>query len=151
MIFVSACLAGENCRHDGKDCSNPLIKKLKEKGKVVAVCPEVSAGLTVPRLPCEIVGEGAGEGVLSGRAQVFNNIRGNLTAELLKGAHAALAAAKKNKVQLAVLKSKSAACGVGKVFDGTFGGKLINGDGILTALLKKEGIHVICEEDFCGI
>lgn len=151
MIFVSACLAGEKCRYDGKDCSNPLIKKLKEKGKAVTACPEISAGLTVPRLPCEIVGEGGGEAVLCGRARVFNSIRDNLTAELLSGACAALEIAKKNNVRLAVLKSKSAACGVGKIFDGTFSGKLINGDGVLTALLKKEGIRVICEEDFCGI
>jgi len=150
MILVSACLTGEKCRYNGKDCSNLIIKKLKEKGKVVSVCPEVKGGLPVPRLSCEITG-GDGQAVLEGQARVVNAIGKDLTQELLAGSYAGLKLAKENKVRLAVLKSKSAACGVGKIFDGSFKEKLIKGNGILTALLMKENIRTISEEEFFGI
>ncbi len=147
MILVSACLAGEKCRHDGSDCSNLVIEKLKEKGKIVAVCPEVIGGLPVPRLPCEIV-QGNGQAVLEGKAEVIDLAGKDITGQVLSGSYAALALAKEQKVRLAVLKSKSAVCGVGKIFDGSFQGRMIEGNGIFAALLLKAGIRTVSDEDF---
>ena len=48
----------------------------------------------------------------------------------------------------AILKSKSPACGKGKIYDGTFSGTLIDGNGITTDLLIKNGIKVYTEEEF---
>jgi len=45
----------------------------------------------------------------------------------------------------AILKEKSPSCGCGKVYDGTFTGTLINGDGITARLLKEHGIKITGE------
>ena len=47
----------------------------------------------------------------------------------------------------AILKSRSPSCGSGRVYDGSFSGRLREGDGVLVALLKKNGINVVTEED----
>ncbi|MFH1460352.1 MAG: DUF523 domain-containing protein [Candidatus Omnitrophota bacterium] len=150
MILASACLAGEKCRYDGLSQPLALIVKLKEKGKVILVCPEVMGGLPVPRPPCEIIG-GSGEDVINNQAKVINKLGQDVTAQLLDGAEKAKNLAQENKISLAILKSKSAACGVGKIYDGTFQQRLINGNGILTALLKNQGIRVVSEVDFFSV
>ena len=35
----------------------------------------------------------------------------------------------------------------GQIYDGTFSQTLIDGDGVTTALLKRNGIRIISEED----
>ncbi|MFH1062985.1 MAG: DUF523 domain-containing protein [Candidatus Omnitrophota bacterium] len=150
MILVSACLAGTKCRYNGQDCANNIIAELKNKNKIIAVCPEVMAGFTTPRLPCEIVG-GTGEDVLNGQAIVVNNLGENITAAIVNSCCQALEIAKENKINLAVMKAKSACCGVGQIYDGTFSNRLIEGDGILTKLLKKQGIKVISSEQFAFV
>lgn len=150
MILVSACLAGTKCRYNGKDCANNIIIDLKNKEKVIEVCPEVLAGLATPRVPCEIVG-GGGEDVVGGQAIVVNNLGEDITKQILKGCNEALATAKKNNIKLAVLKTKSVCCGVGQIYDGTFSNRLIEGDGMLTVLLKREGIKAISSEQFSFI
>jgi uncharacterized protein YbbK (DUF523 family) len=150
MILVSACLAGTKCRYNAQDCANKLIVELKNKNKIIEVCPEVMAGLAVPRLPCEIVG-GTGDDVLKSQAVVVNNLGENITETIVKACSQALEIAKENNIKLAVMKAKSACCGVGQIYDGTFSNRLIEGDGILTALFKKHGIKVISSEQFAFI
>ncbi len=48
---------------------------------------------------------------------------------------------------LAILKSRSPACGCGHIYDGSFSGKLKKGDGVTAALLKSAGYKVISDED----
>lgn len=133
-ILVSACLLGCACRYDGGANFNEQVAALKTKYKVVIICPEVDGGLPVPRIPCEIVGN-----------QVMNKVGEDKTANFKAGAELALLAAKKNGAKIAVLKAKSPSCGSGKIFDGTFSGSLINGDGYTTRLLKANGIKVYNE------
>ena len=50
IVGVSACLLGENVRYDGANKNQPLIQKcLQPHLKLQAVCPEVRAGLGIPR------------------------------------------------------------------------------------------------------
>lgn len=143
MILVSACLAGVNCAWDGKDRLNPEIKDMVDKNLAVPICPEVLGGRTIPRTKTEIRG-GTGEDVLDGRARVFDEDAKEVTIESLKGARATLDIVKKYNIKKAILKLKSSACGVGQVYDGSFTGKLINGDGVTAALLKREDILCQC-------
>jgi uncharacterized protein YbbK (DUF523 family) len=53
-ILVSACLAGKNCRYDGKNNAHPAVLKLVEEGTAVLVCPECDGGMPTPRDPSEI-------------------------------------------------------------------------------------------------
>ena len=50
-------------------------------------------------------------------------------------------------VKEAILKQRSPSCGTTKIYDGTFSGKVVEGEGITAGLLKKNGIKVISEED----
>lgn len=146
MILVSACLAGENCRYDGKNKLHPVIAELGKKGKIIAVCPEVMGGLPTPRLACEIAG-GDAQLVLESKAKVQNLAGDDITQAILTGAQKAVNVAKENKIKLAVLKDKSACCAVNKIYDGSFQSRLVNGKGILTVLLEREGIKVVNSEE----
>ena len=44
-----------------------------------------------------------------------------------------------------VLKERSPSCGCGAVYDGTFTGTLMQGDGVCAACLKEPGIRVYGE------
>lgn len=139
-ILVSACLLGENCRYKGDNCKNENILKLAKKYQLIAVCPEQLAGFSTPRNPAERVGKNvisaAGEDV----TQAFKN-----------GAAAALRLAQENHVEFCVLKSKSPSCGKGMIYDGTFTGSKINGDGVTTELLEANGFQVYNEDELAYI
>ena len=137
MILVSACLLGINCQYNCKnDLTEKLLEFLKSKGEFIAVCPEVLGGLPTPRDGAEIIGD-----------QVKTANGKDVTKEFLSGAEKVLKFAKENNVDLAILKAKSPSCGLGVIYDGTFSRKLIEGDGITAALLKKNGIKVMTEKD----
>lgn len=136
-ILVSACLLGCACRYDGRDNFNQEINALREKYNVIIVCPEVDGGLPVPRIPCEIIGE-----------KVINKEGEDKTANFSRGAKVALKQAQKHGATIAILKAKSPSCGSGKIYDGSFSGTLIDGDGYTTRLLKQNGIRVYNETNF---
>jgi len=144
-------LVGINCRWNGTSSRIPkLIKELKE-GKVLPFCPEQLGGLLTPRSPAGIL-NGVGGDVLTGKTKVINKKGDNLTRQFLKGAREVLRIANEIGVKEAVLKKTSPCCGVGKVWrmsreNGKLRNRLVDGDGVLTALLKKNGIKVISERD----
>ncbi|MBT7122039.1 MAG: DUF523 domain-containing protein, partial [Clostridia bacterium] len=113
-----------------------------EQGKVIPVCPELLAGYTTPRNPCEIT-LGQGSDVLSGKATVVDIDGIDQTAEFIKGAELTLELAQSHNAKRAYLKSQSPSCGCGEIYDGSFSGDLRQGDGVTTALLKQNGIKVV--------
>lgn len=140
MLIVSKCLTGCPCRYDGKSKPDPAIAALVERGEAVAVCPEVLGGLPTPRVSAEL--SGSGEDVLDGRARVMTRDGRDVTDEFVRGAYEALKAAKEAGADRAILKSKSPSCGCGTVYDGTFTGTAVSGDGVTAALFKRNGIAV---------
>jgi uncharacterized protein YbbK (DUF523 family) len=136
MIIVSACLAGLHCRYDGGEKLNEDVMCLVAEGKAIPVCPEQLGGLTTPRLPCEIV---------NGRVMRKDGV--DVTAEFERGARDALTLAKLAGANEAILKAKSPSCGAGRVYDGTFSGQVVPGDGLFAALCRQEGITLRTEED----
>lgn len=135
-ILVSACLLGTNCKYNGGNNLNQSVLVFIEGHEVIGVCPEQLGGLSTPRLPAEIV-----DGVVTNKEGV------SVDAEFRKGAQAALAAALENKVDLAILQSRSPSCGVKEIYDGSFSGKKIKGQGVFDRLLTKHGIKVLDAED----
>ncbi|MBQ6645355.1 MAG: DUF523 domain-containing protein [Clostridia bacterium] len=135
-ILVSACLLGICCRYKGDGCENGGVLKLLDKHTLIPVCPEQLGGLRTPRAPSEIV-----------NGSVVNNLGEDVTKEYTRGAQAALRIAQLNNVKLAILKSRSPSCGSGLIYDGSFTGKKIPGDGVCAALLKQNGIKVITEDE----
>jgi len=135
-ILVSACLLGKNCKYNGGNNLNQGVLDFVEGHEVIGVCPEQLGGLSTPRLPAEIV-----DGVVTNKEGVSVN------AEFRKGAQSALAAALENKVDLAILQSRSPSCGVKEIYDGSFSGKKIKGQGVFAKLLSAHGIKVLDAED----
>lgn len=147
MILVSSCLAGLKVRYNGSDCFVEKVSKLIEENQAVAVCPEVLGGLSIPREPAEIVG-GDGEDVLDGKAKVVTKSGKDVTEQFIRGAYAALEIAKKINATLVVLKENSPSCGSTMIYNGEFNGNKIAGNGVTSALLKRNGFKVISEEEF---
>lgn len=136
MIIVSACLAGVQCRYNGQEFPIPEVVEMVKKGQAIPVCPEVLGGLPIPRPKAE---QRAGR-ILCENGQDVTHI-------YEAGAEKALQIARLLNCEKAILKSKSPTCGCGMIYDGTFSGKLIDGDGIFCTLLKKAKISVHTENE----
>ena len=135
-IIVSNCLLGMECRYKGDSCRSEAVLALRDRAILIGVCPEQMGGLSTPRNPAERVGD-----------LVISSVGADVTAEYKKGAESALLLAKLNGATLAILKAKSPSCGKGLIYDGTFTGNKIPGDGMTVELLEKNGIKVFTEED----
>lgn len=142
---MSACLLGQPVRYDGRSSGHPdLLQLWQQQGRVVPLCPEVAGGLPTPRPPAEIPG-GQGGAVLDGEARVVTVQGEDVSAEFLAGARLALELVRRHGIRVAVLKSGSPSCGNRKVYDGTFSGSKIDGEGVTSALLRREGVQVFSE------
>ena len=140
-ILVSACLIGQPCRFDGasKPCS--AIVEYAKRHAVVSICPEQLGGLPTPRVPSEIRRDG----------RVVDKRGVDRTEAFDKGAAAAVRIARKHGCKQAVLKARSPSCGIGEVYDGTFSGTLVAGDGKAACALRKAGVAVMSEEQFVAV
>lgn len=136
MKLCSACLLGINCRYDGKNNLNKKVILLSRREILIPVCPEQLGGLSTPREICELRGK-----------RVVTRSGKDVTKNFLRGAKEVLKIAKLLNIREAILKQKSPSCGCGKIYDGSFSGRIIKGYGVTASLLKKEGIKVISEED----
>lgn len=136
MKLCSACLLGINCRYDGSNNKNEKLIKLAQAEIIIPICPEQLGGLATPRPPAEKVED-----------SILTNSGADVSEAFRKGAEEALKIAKFFGVKEAILKQRSPSCGNGQIYNGTFSGKIINGDGVTTKLLKDNDIKVISEED----
>ncbi len=149
VILVSACLLGLPIAYDGGGHAVAELVRLAALGRVVPVCPEVAGGLSVPRPPAEIAG-GSGSDVLDGRARVLTPVGEDVTEAFLRGAEAALALVRRYGIRLAVMKARSPSCSPSGIYDGTHSGRLVSGEGVTAALLRREGVRVVSEELLLG-
>lgn len=134
-VAISACLLGAPVRYDGGSKPAAEVQRLAERVDVVRVCPETASGLPVPRPPAEQVG---------GRVLLADGR--DVTEEFALGAERCAGLVSRPPVSLAVLKAKSPSCGVGLVYDGTYSGRLVAGQGVFAERLEREGICVVTEE-----
>jgi uncharacterized protein YbbK (DUF523 family) len=155
-ILVSACLLGQAVRYDGraKLSDDELLTQWRHQGRLVAFCPEVAGGLPVPRPPAEIspvpgaasVVPFDGAAVLAGVAPVLTSAGVDVTEHFVRGATAALEAAQRHAIRMAILKEGSPSCGSHRIHDGSFSGSSIPGGGVTTALLTRHDIKVFSED-----
>lgn len=137
IILVSACLLGLNTRHDGKNSVNKEVLMLLDKYLMIPVCPEQLGGLPTPRMAAEIQNDG----------KVLKENGDNITETFLNGAKEVLELAKLYKIKFALLKDGSPSCGSHFVYDGSFSGIKIKGEGVTARLLRKNGIKVFSEDN----
>lgn len=143
MYLVSACLCGVNCKYNGKNNTSEKVLELLQKGEAILVCPEQLGGLETPRPPAEISGDV--EKVLSGTDKILTIDGLDVTDKFLKGALEVLNIAKETGIKQAILKDGSPSCGSVFIYDGSFSGRKIEGEGLTTYLLRKNGIEVFTE------
>ena len=139
-IMVSACLLGENCKYSGGNNRSEELLRLLSGHTVIPVCPEVLGGLPVPRVPAEIV-----------NGTVLNRDGVSVDAAFRRGAEKALALAKAEQPDRIVLQSRSPSCGVNQVYDGTFSGTLVRGQGIFAEMASEAGFRVLDVEEVLSV
>lgn len=138
---------GDPVRYNGSDklLQNKLMQSWRSEGRLVPVCPELLSGFAVPR-PCAEISKGhSGEEVVDGFGRVMEETGKDVTGLFLAGANAALQIALQNDCHYALLTDGSPSCGSSYIYDGSFGGKKLQGVGVVTALLERNGIRVFCE------
>ena len=104
--------------------------------QLVPVCPEQLGGLPTPREPAERTEGG-----------VVTKTGADVSAQFQRGAEQALHLARIFGCKKAVLKERSPSCGAGEIYDGSFTGARVPGDGVTAQLLKANGIAVFGESE----
>ena len=124
-VLVSACLLGVACRYDGasKGLPDSVLRELMARHVLVPACPEQLGGRVVARTGADV------------------------TDAYTRGAQQTLALAQRFGCTAALLKQRSPSCGKGEIYDGTFTGTRVPGDGVTAALLSAHGIRVYGEDD----
>jgi uncharacterized protein YbbK (DUF523 family) len=142
-ILMSACLLGKRVRYDGKTLkvTDQKLQNWVDRGWIVSVCPEVDAGMNIPRVSAEI-SNGDGYKVLLGEASVKTKVGDDVSDFFLRGATIALELCLKYDIKVAVLSESSPSCGSSTIYNGQFSASKISGVGVTTALLKNNGIQV---------
>ena len=136
-LLVSACLLGEPCNYRGAASPRQAVAALGERFALVPVCPEVAGGLPVPRPAAEIGPDG----------RVRTADGDDVTDVFVAGADAVVELARTTGAVGAVLKARSPSCGCAEVYDGTFTGTLVPGEGITAVALRRAGVPVVSEDD----
>lgn len=134
-ILVSACLLGVNCRYDGGNGRREWVVSLMDRYNLIPVCPEQLGGLQTPREPAERQETGS----------VTDKNGRDVTEYFTRGAKETLKIAELYGCKRAILKERSPSCGHGVIYDGTFSGTKVPGNGITAGLLEENGISVTGE------
>jgi len=138
-ILISACLLGKNCRYNGGHSQLTELEEIDVEW--IPVCPEESGGLGTPRPSAEM--QENAETILNGKGKIITNKGKNVTSEFIQGAEKSLQLGLGAEVKIAVLKSKSPSCGIGKIYDGSFTKSLKTGNGIFAHLCHENDIACI--------
>jgi uncharacterized protein YbbK (DUF523 family) len=151
-ILVSACLLARKVRYNGADkyLADDILARWISQDRVIAVCPEVAAGLGIPRPPAEIKG-GSGDDVLGDTAKVFENTGRDVSEAFRQGAQTALALAQAHNCKFALLIDGSPSCGSSFIYDGSFSRTRVPGAGVTAALLRANGIQVFAPADIAAL
>jgi len=137
-LLVSACLLGYECKYCGGSnlMDEASINALRENYRLIPVCPESAGGLPTPRDPSE-----------RKDGKVISSKGRDVTAQFEKGADTACVLYRKYACKAALLKAHSPSCGIGSIYDGTFSGVLVEGDGLTAEKLQNIGATVYTEDE----
>lgn len=140
QILISACLCGFAVRYNGSDkpWQNEHLKRWQAEGRLVIFCPELAAGLPVPRLPAEIQPCGS---------LIFESNGEDVTQVYQLAAQRTLQKARQHRCRFALLTDGSPSCGSQAIYDGSFTQQRITGSGFTAQLLRENGIEVYAEHE----
>lgn len=135
-VLISACLLGLFCRYDGGIGADERVLALARDHVLIPVCPEQMGGLPTPRMAVEI---------RDGRALTSDGL--DLTAGFERGVAQVLRVASLTRARAAILQPRSPSCGIGEIYDGTFSGRRVPGDGLLAGALRSRGLVLLLPDD----
>lgn len=144
-VAVSACLAGMAVRYDGGDKRHEgVLAELPERLQLLPVCPEVNAGLPVPRPPVQLVVERGVTRVL-GRDDPTLDVTLALRATAAATLHDLL---RQHPLCGWIWQSRSPSCGLGSTprFNAA-GTALRPGNGIQAGYVARHYPWLLCVED----
>lgn len=146
-ILVSACLVGAKVRYDGRHawCGDQSFLQWMSEGRLLIFCPEVFSELTIPRDPMELELKMISTYSPSQQIRVINKNGVDFSQQFMKGVQRAVDLVKQNCIKVAVLKEYSPSCGVTRVYDGTFSGQIVNGQGVVAKALHQLGVVLFSE------
>ena len=132
-LLISACLMGYNCKYNGGNNALPedVLASLRQRYRLIPVCPEAAGGLPTPRIPSERRGD-----------RVITRDERDVTAEFRRGAELAGKLALRFDAHAALLKANSPSCGAEHVYDGSFSGRLVEGRGVTAELLMNKKLII---------
>jgi len=132
-IGISACLLGVHCKYNGAHNLNlNIIKHIKGKA-LILICPEVMGGLSTPRIPSEIQSNG----------RIVDQKGQDVTEAFELGANKSIQKLLDHQCKQVILKDGSPSCGYTFVYDGSFTGKTVSGEGVTCKKIKAHQIDVI--------
>ena len=151
-ILVSACLMGLKVRYNGKEKAQMThqLARWQQEQRLVIHCPELAAGLSVPRPPAEIV-SAEGKDVMRGQARIIENTGTDVTGHYQLAAWLALRAAQEAGCTAALLTDGSPTCGTQFIYNGSFSNQRKSGMGVAASLLSEHGIAVFSETQFAEL
>lgn len=106
LVLISRCLSFKACRYDGSIIELEEIKELKNEFILKPICPEVAAGMVIPRPPIRLI-------VLNNRKEIgyiFND-RWQIKSGILKKVIRQYLRKYSNAAGM-ILKEKSPSCGI---------------------------------------
>lgn len=134
---ISSCLFGVNCKYNGgNNACTTLIQAMQDQTYIL-ICPEVAGGLPTPRPCCEIVSQ-----------RVMNNKHEDVTHAFQQGAMQCIQKIRDYNIDLVITQPRSPSCGKGYIYDGSFQGRLITGNGIFVQLCELYEIPVMNIDEF---
>lgn len=147
-VLVSGCLGGAKIRYNasGVDVNHAIWRRWEKENRLHHFCPELAAGLPVPRPAAEIF-EGTAADVLDGKAKVMEDTGADATESYVRGALLAVKEALDQGVAAAVLTDGSPSCGSTFQYSGYFDGETKPGNGVLAEALLRAGIKVFPHTD----
>lgn len=151
-ILVSACLMGFKVRYNGREKAHMIaqLSRWHEEQRLVIHCPELAAGLPVPRPPAEIM-SADGKDVMHGRARIYDVTGQDVTEHYQLAAWLALRTAQEAGCTAALLTDGSPTCGSHIIYDGSFSGIQTVGMGVAASLLSEHGIAVFSDTQIADL
>lgn len=141
-MLVSRCLGFAACRYDGQQLHSKLVEELRDYVDFVDVCPELQAGLGVPRPPIRLC-------LHDHRVEVWQPAESRAVTEALQKAACGLSL-KMTEYDGAILKAKSPSCALrdAKIYSGLDHPQFLRRDsGIFGALILEKLGHKAVEDE----
>ncbi|WP_428243382.1 DUF523 domain-containing protein [Gynuella sp.] len=136
-VLISACLLGEPVRYDGKGkpVTSPILQQWQQSGQLLPFCPELAGGLPVPREPAEIQPD----------HRIVTHSQLDVTGAFELGARQAQKLVQDHGIKIAIMTDLSPSCGSTHIYDGSFGGRVVEGEGRTVQYLRQAGVRVFSQ------